>query len=215
MLRVLTLICCLNWSFISGQTFNKRFPLNSPSCIFSSVLATDTAYYVTGTRLDSVSPYNPEDIFLKIDLNGEIENLVEYQDSSAQRYASFPAIDFTSNDIIYAGSKINSDNMYVILSKINTEGVKDWEQEYESFYINFGNNFMVCLDLTVDEEGNIYTLHNATGTTGATNSIIIKSDSLGNIIWQKATGINNRYDSTGDILIASDGNIYVVATRRP
>ncbi len=58
----------LSW----GQTtFNKIFDFNFPSTIFTSVLPTDSCYYVTGVFVDTLLPVRIGNIFVKFDLSGE------------------------------------------------------------------------------------------------------------------------------------------------
>lgn len=70
---ILFLFNMLNFLLIGQNTFNRQFEFGFPSPILTSILPTDSCYYVTGISRDSISPYNAGNLFIKFDLDGNIE----------------------------------------------------------------------------------------------------------------------------------------------
>ncbi len=80
------------------------------------------------------------------------------------------------------------------------------------FFKYFGNDgTQTGVDLEVDSEGNIYLL----GSTDSASSImLIKTDSKGDLIWQKYFGTNNA-DKARDLLLTTDNKLAVLANSAP
>ena len=68
-------------SFIVGSlsnvncqvTFNHLIDFELPFSTLTSVLPTDSCYYATGVIVDSVPPFPVGNIFVKFDLEGNVE----------------------------------------------------------------------------------------------------------------------------------------------
>lgn len=59
---------------LHGQTFSRLYPLPPyPVSIFNAVLITDTAYFITGISADTIPPFGTRPLFVRTDLNGEVE----------------------------------------------------------------------------------------------------------------------------------------------
>lgn len=74
LISILLVFAC-SFSVKGQDTFHKLIYLEFPATRFSSVLPTDSCYYVTGTFTDSISPVRAGVLFTKLDLNGEVLTL--------------------------------------------------------------------------------------------------------------------------------------------
>ena len=66
----------------SQTTFNHRYRFDFPAAVLTSIVPTDSCYYATGIIADSIFPYNTGNIFLKLDLEGNIDFLKTVRDTN-------------------------------------------------------------------------------------------------------------------------------------
>ncbi len=197
--------------------FNKRTNLDSPSSLISDVISTDSIYYITGTRIDSVAPYLPRTFFGTVDAEGNIGFLKNSGSDDDTRYTSYPTIEELNGKFFVAGQRlIPGDDYYSLAIVYDTEGEVVTENSTKSIFHNAGNDYIGALDLAVDSERNIYTLNSVqygNSSTPNNNVSVIKIDSLGNTLWQKAYGAMSRNEIPGQISLANDGNLWVSVRR--
>ena len=63
----------LNASVLWAQnSFSYRFHFGFPAAELTSIVATDSCYYVTGIIADSIPPFNTGNIFVKFSLDGQV-----------------------------------------------------------------------------------------------------------------------------------------------
>ena len=196
-----------------AQTFNKRFDFSSPNSLFAGVVAGENTYYVLGTKIGETQPFFPEDILVEFNEIGEIVNLTTGEDSLAQRYGSLPNMVLQDTSIVYSGIKDSAEGRKVYLKKVKKTGETIWEVEYDSYYIDAGETFIISMDLLQDTEGNFYVLNNARHPSTFGNIIVVKLDASGNMIWENSYGISSNFDVSGSITLLSDGNILMATTR--
>ena len=60
---------------ICQVTFNLRERYDFLACVLTSVVPTDSCYYLTGVIADTIFPYNTGAVFLKLDLDGNMQML--------------------------------------------------------------------------------------------------------------------------------------------
>lgn len=65
------------------NTYSKLFPLKPfPAANFNAVLITDTAYFMIGVVSDSLYPFHPKPIFVRTDIDGNIQVIKMYKDGN-------------------------------------------------------------------------------------------------------------------------------------
>lgn len=141
---------------------------------------------------------------------------------------------FGGSSIDNGKSIIISNERYIVLGKTDS-----WDFDLDSVYNhgNGNDNWLLALDsslnifwqktlgsigddeplkiLKTDDNGLLFLStidfagNNVDTTYGQTDLWVVKTDSVGNIVWQKTLGSSN-YDEAGDIILTNDGNILVV-----
>ena len=79
-LLIFLLISSSSVCIFGQETFHKLIYLEFPATRFSSVLPTDSCFYVTGTFTDSISPVRTGVLFGKLDLSGDLWTLNTVKD---------------------------------------------------------------------------------------------------------------------------------------
>ena len=141
--------------FIEAQTFNKRFDLSSPNSLFGSVVVTDSMYYLTGTKVDSLSPYRPHGFFASIDLTGEMTLLSFERDTQNTKFRGWPYLHKSDENFLVAGYT-SEEIGYSLLTKLNSLGETLWEKQFESYYADEDEYFIATTDITIDNQNFIY-----------------------------------------------------------
>ncbi|MGK0364182.1 MAG: hypothetical protein ACI85O_001239 [Saprospiraceae bacterium] len=203
---ILFLLCdCLE-----AQTFNKRFDLSSPSSLFGSVIATDSMYYLTGTKIDSLPPYRPHGFFAGIDLTGAMTLLNFERDSLYNQYRGWPYLHENGNDFLVSGLSSEGSG-YSLLTKINSLGETLWEKQFESYYADEDEYFIATTDITIDNQNFIYLLNNVSSPLPKNRHTLIKTDNSGNLIWYKLYGQPDESTSGCVVMPTSDGNLWLAS----
>jgi hypothetical protein len=194
-----------------GQTFNKRFDLSSPNSLFGSVIATDSMYYVTGTKIDSLPPYLPHGFFASIDLTGEMTLLNFERDTQYVKYRGFPYLHKLDDTFIVGGKRVATIG-FALLSKLDIYGNIIWEREFQSYHAEEENYGIGVGDLAVASDKSVYMLNSIISILGKNQKAIIKTDSVGNTVWHELQGDASDDSRSGVISMASDGSIWMAQT---
>ena len=171
---------------VAQTRFNNRVNFGFPAQYITSVVATDSCYYVTGTGVLSVSPYKEGIFFAIMDLFGEV--------NSIKTYDSFPgkSIEYANNKMFFSKGYFYCSAYFIYsdqirkpaLIKFNTNGDTVFIREYPSElgYETWHN----ALDGIRSQDGNFYLTCNIFNqTTQNYNADIIKIDSTGKQIWSR------------------------------
>ena len=122
-------------------------------------------------------------------------------------YESFRDIhELSSGAIIITGNtnSLSSGNHDFHVLKLSSAGNIIWSKMYGA------NGFDQSIGLTIDAVGNLIISGNTDSYgVGTSESLIIKTDSNGTILWEKVIGGSN-YDFTYNTIVLNDGNILTV-----
>jgi hypothetical protein len=204
------LCSCLLPLLLPSQTttFNKRMRFGYPAVVFSSVVPTDSCYYVTGVFADSVPPYLPGNIFVKFDLEGG-EVFHKVLTSSNQTYetfhntllndgARFLNVGYTQTASAYNG----------LLICYNDLGDTLFTKVYDNPYFPIVDYFSP-FDIKRTPDGSFVILSwMDTPNLSEGDYSILKIDSLGNELWHKWYG-TNMLERPKTIVVSDEGSIIV------
>ncbi|MCB9290721.1 MAG: T9SS type A sorting domain-containing protein [Lewinellaceae bacterium] len=184
-MRAITFFLLLLSPCLYGQTtFNHQYTLNFPYKVFTSVLPTDSCFYARGIITDTTGgTYKVGNLFLKLDLNGE----VEYQKKLASAEKSYEAWlgDLAPTaDGGFIDACLAKDSTYKgTIIRYNNVGDTLFTSEFlHPYYPNAYFMFVAGLAATPDNEyfflsgidGDTSDYHNA-------DLYVLKFDSLGNL----------------------------------
>jgi hypothetical protein len=195
--------------FLRGQTtFNIRSNYGFPAAVLTSVIATDSYYYASGIIADSIFPYNTGAIFLKLDLEGQ-PILIKTLRSTQKTYEPWLNDLHLLPDGTFALSAVTYDStMKTMIIKYDALGDTLFTREY--FNPNYPTQFFMQprgkMALTKDGGFVINNWIRASGSNA--NIYVIKTDSLGNVMWSKILG-DSKWDRPASILTTEEGNIIV------
>lgn len=208
---VLVILALLGLGEVQGQTtFNIRDRYGFLACVLTSIVPTDSCYYATGIIADTLFPYRAGAVFIKFDLNGE-PVLVKTIKDSGRTYEPW----FNSLQVVEDGSFYNIgvtvDSVYkTFLIKYDSDGDSVFVKKYLNPYYPNASFIQPRGGAKILPDKSIVSL-NWIGTTdeqfgGDTNYYLIRTDSLGNMIWGK-TFATNKWERPASIGLSSDGKI--------
>jgi hypothetical protein len=204
------LCSCLLPLLLPSQTttFNKRMRFGYPAVVFSSVVPTDSCYYVTGVFADPVPPYLEGSIFVKFDLDGN-EVFHKVLKSNDKTYETF------HNTLVPVGSgfqnigySVTGTGMKALFIRYTKNGDTLAVKQYYNPYFPTAD-FFSPFDISMTPEGdNVLVSWLGTPTIGAGDISVLKIDSLGNELWHKWYGTNLRERPTS-VVVSEIGDIIV------
>jgi hypothetical protein len=122
------------------------------------------------------------------------------------------AIDNSGN--VYSAGRSESEApspQDMILIKYNSDGDTLWARRYNGN----ADNFDIAVDVSVDNEGNVYITGESTDSSNAEDITTIKYDTGGNVQWIKFyNGPASSVDEADAIFIDASNNIYVTGYSR-
>lgn len=164
-----------------------------PSAVLTSLIATDSCYYVIGGISDSIFPYSPGSIFCKFDLEGELQFSKTIIDPQGEYWTWRPSLiekngEFSTCGYTYQG------NYYSLYVRYNEVGDTLFTRIFENYFDP--NRLIVGADL-INVENDFYLLSGLTHPVGSSfhgDLSIIKLDSSGDFKFQKIYGdiLNDR-----------------------
>lgn len=208
----LIILLCLQAGLLFSQpTFNKRFSLGFPVSVATNVIVKDTCYYFSGLVIDSVPPHRISNIFMKTDLNGNPVN-VKLLRSPFRSYQTWNP-DFTElSDGSFAISAYSYDSISnAMLIRYTPSGDTLFTRSFTNLYappLDFiwPRAFKVCPD-----GGYLFACEiDGLSWGGYSNGdiLIVKTDSLGDIQWQKKLG-NHWAERPYSLIFDVDGGIII------
>ncbi|MCB0557227.1 MAG: hypothetical protein KDD02_27025, partial [Phaeodactylibacter sp.] len=194
------------------QTFNKRMHLGFPSTVFTSIIATDSCYYVTGIITDSVPPYNDASIFIKFTLDGEPELVKALRDTVVSYSTWAPVLQGISEGNLLLSGQSRDSTTKAILIKYNTLGDTLFTRRYE----NYGQDglFIKLKAMAVDEAQSQYLLATEEVESESLNDadvVMTKIGENGEILWRKRLTSNNLNEIPHSAISWQDGSFIIGA----
>lgn len=196
---------------ISQTTFNIRTIFDFPSSVLTSLVPTDSCYYATGIITDSVFPYKTGNIFLKFDLTGT-PLFFKTITSPAKTYETWFAGLHLLEDGNFMVHGISYDSLEkTILIKYDHNGdtifIKEFLNPFYPTYNRIQPRGGFCV---VPDGGFLLSNWIDTGNLPNTDIYLIKTDSLGNIEWDKILG-DTKWDRPQSLIMTPDGKIIIGA----
>lgn len=207
---------------LGNKIWEKSYGSNWTDLGYSAVLTSDgniiiAASSLTGTGGDkSQAPLGLFDIWLlKIDNLG---NKIWDKSYGSPNHEDYPIIINTDDDKILLGYQFQSNsgnqNSYYVINKLDEDGNIIWTKNYNPG----GQNKITSIIQTNDggyliggESINTQTNLVRTGPFFGTQDIwIIKTDGLGNVLWDKSFG-GSGYENNPQLFHSGDGNYYLAS----
>ncbi|MBK8705892.1 MAG: T9SS type A sorting domain-containing protein [Saprospiraceae bacterium] len=208
-LIVFTLIFSSITSLWAQPTFNIRTRLGFPAATFSSVIATDSCYFVTGIIADTVPPYRTGALFAKFDLDGN-PTLVKTLTSTTNTYATWRPTLLETQDGLWVSGYAFMPDMRGILIHYNQDG--DTLDVFPFFNYYYPAKTFISpqgMAITADK----FVVASDIESIGLRANIsLVCMDKSGAISWNYSLG-GNLYDWAGSI-ITSINNNYLVGGRK-
>lgn len=184
---VYLLIILLTVYFTQAQTrFNKRINFGFAAQYMTSIVATDSCYYVTGNDIASTSPWRDGIFFAIFDKQGELLSIKTYDGFSGKVLKYFQNKMFYSDGFFYCSGHFvySADIRRSVLLKFTTSGDTVFVNEYPSF-LEY-ETFHSPSDGIRSFDGSFYLTSNLYDhSLYKTNADIIKIDPSGEHIWSK------------------------------
>lgn len=169
-----------------------------------AVTKTADGYALAGYTLDSLTMQQRDFFVLHINEAGEERWSKRYEIAGFEE-----ATDITTavdGGLLVAGHK---DQRFFFLIKVDDDGKLLWSKTYG------GNNFdSFCYSLLQQPDGSIYLLGTTLPPTffnGVT--YLIKTDSNGEVIWEKSFGEGERYEQGNKLIPTLDGGFAIAGTK--
>jgi len=141
---------------------------------FSSIIATNEGYILTGNTQSFGSGHIPEGLVIKLDFNGAVRWARTYKGEEIRSIT-------TANDggyVLTGDSSVSGkgDTLAISLVKIDSSGNIEWAKAYED-----GSYIKASSILTADDNGYIIAGESTSLGTGGFDILVIKTDPDGNI----------------------------------
>ncbi|MCB9266560.1 MAG: T9SS type A sorting domain-containing protein [Lewinellaceae bacterium] len=204
------LLVAFNALSLWGQnTFSKRFHFEFPAAVLTSIISTDSCYYVTGVIADSIPPYEAGNVFVKFSIQGEIGLLKTVRDTvkSYQTWLNnlkaLPEGGFAA-----AGYTVDS-LMRALLIVYDEDGDTVFTAQFPNPYYP-DEGFIFTRDIEILENG--YLLLNWIGSPEGINNDeiqILRLNKEGELLWEEEYGITSKDDTPHNIIATPSGYIIV------
>lgn len=201
-------VCILFYSNASAQWVqNYNGPGNNIDMGNSVTTDRNGNVYVVGS-IQGIS--SGDCITIKYNSIGEQQWVQSYSGpGNYNDYGRSIALDEIGNIFISGSSDGLESNTTFITIKYNSLGAMQWIHRYNGS----GNNFDGASCMAVDLSGNIYVAGTTTEIGTGNDYIIIKYNTIGNLIWMRTyNGPGNGNDMINNCAIDNSGNVYVSGT---
>ena len=224
--------------FNSSGVFQWVYTAGASAADDSRALALDSNDnpYITGSFRDTVNfgggnitAANTDDLFiLKLNSSGAYQNIYTSNIFTTQKGKGL-AVDSSGNiyatgtfsgTVDFGGGNITTSGNDIYLLKLNSSFAFQWVKRFA--VDNGGAGLALGLAVTVDEDGNVYSVGQIGSTIdlgggsqsfgGQNDAYIVKHDSSGSFQWSKTfgSGSQNNIDKALDIVIDSNGFVIAV-----
>lgn len=188
--------------------WSKTYSASTGSGVFSDVqITSDLGYVAAGGQANLIGENSQTDVFVvRTDAVGD--TLWTFQWGTSFNDIIRELYVLGDGSILCAGTTYDAFGFQdMLLIKLNSSGELQWLQTYDFEGHDFANS------IAVDSQNNIL-LGGATAYTGSDpyelyDICVVKTDSLGNLIWHKTYG-GNKSDGVEQVLLDEDDNIYAI-----
>jgi hypothetical protein len=195
--------------------FNRVYDYNNQyDGFFSHIVSSDEEIYAVGRTLTISSPLINNSLFTKIDNNGNVVFNVAngyFSNNVGIAYGATVVENTYTNQIVVTGSVYDSveNGVDMYLHAFSKTGDSLWFVNLDAGYSDWAHG------VSVDDDGGMLVVgHKFTDTSlNASQIVIIKTDSVGNKLWQKEYGIPNAINYGYHMKKTPDGG-YIVSAER-
>ena len=207
---ILFLLTFLLPNFGFGQnTFSKRLNFGFPSVVLTSVETNDSCFYICGLVADTLYPYNSGLLFAKYNFEGDLQYVKTLNDTSKTYEAWQNTLIPTSDgNFIMSGLSLD-ENMKGLLMKLTPGGDTLFLKKFESPYI-LENPFIRDEDLIILPDKGFASVYTIQKSNFDINILLIRTDSLGQVLWQKIYG-GPEDEAPHSIIPTDDGGFIIGA----
>jgi hypothetical protein len=209
------LICFCSFFVVGQDTFHKLIYLEFPVNRFTSVLPTDSCYYVTGTFTDSISPVRTGVLLGKLDLQGELQNVKTVKHPDRLYFNDFSDLLENQQGNLFTVGVVNDAPQSVkgILYIYNHQGDTISTFDYRSPLFP-DVNFVAPKEALQAENGNYLIANNHWADTEADNDLsLLAIDSTFNVVFYKVFGTSTWDEIASSLLLDEDGG-YIIGAER-
>ncbi len=167
------------------STFNHRFHFGYPAAVLNNLIVTDSCYYASGIVADSVFPYKTGNIFVKFDLEGQVDFFKTITSTTKTYQVWYASLLALEDGFITAGYYSDSVlHSLVIRYDLNSDTL--WTKTYKNEYYP-DERFIVSHDIIKTTGNGFLILNTETGEGEGYEMISLrKIDERGNQIWYKS-----------------------------
>lgn len=217
--QCLALLLSIFFIFVSYQSvaqytyFEKRYDFNNNYDRAQNILPVDSGYVIIGITEDSLFYYNYHLSITKISLTGEIIFHKEYGYDSINILIGNPGSLISNNNYYFTSSSywIYIDDWVHesgLLSCYNSMFDTIWTKKYGETSYPYDTSFILAQMKVADESNFILT--GGRMPNGIPSRIwLLKTDSLGNKLWERFYGEGNEYFQGHSVVQTADGG-YVI-----
>ena len=200
----------LNASVLWAQnSFSYRFHFGFPAAELTSIVATDSCYYVTGIIADSIPPFNTGNIFVKFSLDGQVLIAKTLKDTLKTYETWRGNLAVISPGKLAVSGYAKDSTRKALLLVFNTQGDTLLSAEYpHPDYPAVTGTINHDFKKTVDGYVLLNWIKNPDGT-GDTDIELLKLDTAGQKLWSRTFGITSRNDAPHNVITTPGGYIIV------
>lgn len=208
-LLLVGLFCALSLTK-AQMPWNKIYLADKPKLLFSSILSTDTTYFILGNTTTLQSPFYETGIVAKLNINGEIVNHITNSDTLTERTGFFwnTLTQTAKGQIVFSGNGADT-------GQHMTFGfIEEGFDSMKLFRYKSPNMFSYQGIALVEHPSNYFYVagvHNIQSSFNA-NVLLIKIDSNGNKMWEKYYH-QMASDYAKSLIVLANGNLMLGAER--
>ncbi len=190
-----------------NELWKKEFNISGyyRSGILDSKKINSTSYLLAGGAKDSTG--NVDNLLIKINANGDtLWSKINKDTNTFQTYVKIIKLNDNSTFVIGGNIDYYNDNNYqlIALQKVDSEGNIIWQKKYD-----FNPYFSSCADLIIlPDRGFLICGYRWNVAAEKRDVLLIRTDSLGNLIWQRT--YHKKYEDFGqNVIISKEGGFLI------
>ena len=178
---------------LNAQHLNERYHFDYPATIFTSLVSTDSVYYINGLIADTTFFNQSSNIFAKVSFEGEMEwlNVIHSPDQTYETWDG-DLIDLNGDGFIINGYGFDT-NMFALVLRYDSLGEFMWEEKIRNSFDE--EDFIRATSLLNINDSYLLTLYEVHPNNLISNEIgLIKLNAEGELIWRKTYGNSSLRD---------------------
>lgn len=211
LLFILVLISLIG-SFAYGQeTYNYRLGFDLPvNTSLGQIEINDSCFYVLGRTVDTSATAKLSVLFAKISLQGEVLWNKILADTLSHYW--LPGDNLTPTEdgnFLFTSRSSEPSISWITLLKYTPEGDTVFTKKYLPPFLPQEEHEIDCKDLAILEDGGLLILGRTYTPTNISDLYLIKTDSIGNVLWEQTYGYD-LFDIGMHIQLTDDNRIIII-----